>query len=86
MGYVQDLARHFQRGDLSVDVITALDDEDAITRLTAVRGIGRWTAEIYLLFAEGREDVWPATTWRYKSPFNASKASNNAPRVARFTP
>jgi DNA-3-methyladenine glycosylase II len=36
------------------------DDEEAIASLTRAKGIGRWTAEIYLLFAEGREDVFPA--------------------------
>ncbi|MFM9829621.1 MAG: DNA-3-methyladenine glycosylase family protein, partial [Sphingomonas sp.] len=36
------------------------DDEEAIAALTRVKGIGRWSAEIYLLFAEGREDIWPA--------------------------
>jgi len=36
------------------------DDEEAIARLTRIKGIGRWSAEIYLLFAEGRPDIWPA--------------------------
>ena len=36
------------------------DDEAAIAALTAVKGIGRWSAEIYLLFAEGRPDIFPA--------------------------
>jgi DNA-3-methyladenine glycosylase II len=36
------------------------DDEEAIAVLTKIKGIGRWSAEIYLLFAEGRTDVWPA--------------------------
>ena len=36
------------------------DDEEAIELLTRVKGIGRWSAEIYLLFAEGRPDIWPA--------------------------
>jgi len=36
------------------------DDEEAIAGLTRVKGIGRWSAEIYLLFAEGRGDIWPA--------------------------
>jgi DNA-3-methyladenine glycosylase II len=36
------------------------DDEEAIAQLVAVKGIGRWSAEIYLLFAEGRPDMWPA--------------------------
>ncbi len=36
------------------------DDEQAIALLTRIKGIGRWSAEIYLLFAEGRPDIWPA--------------------------
>jgi len=42
--------------------LTALpeDDEAAIAELTRIKGIGRWSAEIYLLFAEGRPDIWPA--------------------------
>ena len=35
-------------------------DEEAIAQLTQIKGIGRWSAEIYLLFAEGRQDIWPA--------------------------
>ena len=40
--------------------LTALDDETAFAELLAIRGIGRWSAEIYLLFALGRQDIWPA--------------------------
>lgn len=36
------------------------DDEEAIADLTQIKGIGRWSAEIYLLFADGRPDIWPA--------------------------
>jgi DNA-3-methyladenine glycosylase II len=36
------------------------DDEEAIAQLVRIKGIGRWSAEIYLLFAEGRPDIWPA--------------------------
>jgi len=36
------------------------DDETAIAELTRIKGIGRWSAEVYLLFAEGRGDIWPA--------------------------
>lgn len=36
------------------------DDEAAIAELTRIKGVGRWSAEIYLLFAEGRPDIWPA--------------------------
>ena len=58
-GYARSLAELVLSGDLPLDALPA-DDEDAITYLTKVKGIGRWSAEIYLLFAEGRTDIWPA--------------------------
>ena len=58
-GYLRSLARLVQGGDLDLDALPE-DDEEAIARLTQVKGIGRWSAEIYLLFAEGRGDVFPA--------------------------
>lgn len=58
-GYARSLAEHLIAGELPLDALPA-DDEDAITLLTKVKGIGRWSAEIYLLFAEGRPDIWPA--------------------------
>ena len=58
-GYVRSLARHLLDGALDFDALPA-DDEAAIVALTDVKGIGRWTAEVYLLFAEGRADVFPA--------------------------
>jgi len=58
-GYVQSLASHVASGALNFDALPA-DDDEAIAALVAVKGIGRWSAEIYLLFAEGRGDIWPA--------------------------
>lgn len=57
--YAQSLAEHIICGDLDLDALPD-DDEEAIKALVAVKGIGRWSAEIYLLFAEGRADIWPA--------------------------
>ncbi len=59
MAYARSLAEEVLSGRLDFDRLPA-DDEEAIAHLTAVKGIGRWTAEIYLLFAEGRPDIWPA--------------------------
>lgn len=59
-GYCRDLARAFVDGDLKPARLARLDDEAAIAELTRVKGIGRWTAEIYLLSALGRLDVLPA--------------------------
>jgi DNA-3-methyladenine glycosylase II len=58
-GYVQSLASHVASGALNFDALPA-DDDEAVAALVAVKGIGRWSAEIYLLFAEGRGDIWPA--------------------------
>jgi len=59
IAYAKSLAEEVLSGRLDFDKLPA-DDEEAIAHLTAVKGIGRWTAEIYLLFAEGRPDIWPA--------------------------
>lgn len=58
-GYIRSLAQHVVDGSLDFANLPA-DDEEAIAALVAVKGIGRWSAEIYLLFAEGRPDIWPA--------------------------
>lgn len=57
--YAQDLARHFLDGRIEPAQFDALDDEAIIRELVAVRGIGRWTAEMYLIFNQCRPDVWP---------------------------
>ncbi len=58
-GYARSLAELILTGALRLDALPG-DDEEAIAYLTQVKGIGRWSAEIYLLFAEGRPDIWPA--------------------------
>ena len=58
-GYARSLAELVISGGLPLDALPQ-DDEEAISYLTKVKGIGRWSAEIYLLFAEGRPDIWPA--------------------------
>ncbi len=58
-GYIRSLCELVVSGQLDFDALPA-DDEEAIAELTRIKGIGRWSAEIYLLFAEGRPDIWPA--------------------------
>jgi len=57
--YVKSLAELMASGELDLFALPP-DDEEAIAQLTRIKGIGRWSAEIYLLFAEGRGDIWPA--------------------------
>ena len=58
-GYLRSLAGLVLSGELDLAKLPE-DDEEAIEQLTRIKGIGRWSAEIYLLFAEGRHDIWPA--------------------------
>jgi len=58
-GYIRSLAELVLSGELNLEHLPK-DDEEAIALLTKIKGIGRWSAEIYLLFAEGRPDVFPA--------------------------
>ncbi|MBH0112271.1 DNA-3-methyladenine glycosylase 2 family protein [Novosphingobium sp. YJ-S2-02] len=58
-GYARSLCELVVAGSLDLDNLPA-DDEAAIAELVRIKGIGRWSAEIYLLFAEGRPDIWPA--------------------------
>ena len=59
LGYARSLADEVTSGRLDLTNLPE-DDEEAIAALVRVKGIGRWSAEIYLLFAEGRTDIWPA--------------------------
>lgn len=55
--YVRDLARHVLDGELELDRLEELEDEEVIEEIVAVRGLGRWTAEMFLLFHLQRPDV-----------------------------
>jgi DNA-3-methyladenine glycosylase II len=58
-GYARSLSELVASGELDLESLPQ-DDEEAIEQLTRIKGIGRWSAEIYLLFAEGRPDIFPA--------------------------
>ena len=57
--YLVDLALHFDAGKIHVEEWVAMDDEAIIAELVAIRGIGRWTAEMFLMFHLLRPDVLP---------------------------
>lgn len=57
--YIRDLARHTQTGQLDFTELPSMDDDGVIQRLTQVKGIGVWTAHMFLIFALRRPDVLP---------------------------
>lgn len=59
VGYLQDLACHFENGFLSQTGWCNLSDEELIRQLIRIKGIGRWTAEMFLIFSLGRPNVLP---------------------------
>lgn len=57
--YIQDLALHVLEGSLKFDKITALSNQEIVKELTTVKGIGEWTAHMFMMFSMGRLDVLP---------------------------
>jgi DNA-3-methyladenine glycosylase II len=60
IAHARAVAAAFRSGQLATETLAAMSDEDAVRSLSAVRGLGIWSAEIYLLFALQRPDVFPA--------------------------
>lgn len=60
ISYVKGLAEAVQRGELDIEGLEGLGNEEVVQKITALKGFGRWSAEIYLMFSLQREDVFPA--------------------------
>ena len=58
-GYVRGVASGVRDGSIDLSLLPGMDDQEAFRYLTGIRGIGPWTADVYLLFVERRRDVWP---------------------------
>jgi DNA-3-methyladenine glycosylase II len=59
VGYLRDLCRCLEDGSLRLDALDHMTDDEVIAALTSVKGIGRWTAEMFLMFRLHRPDVFP---------------------------
>jgi DNA-3-methyladenine glycosylase II len=59
LSYIRDLAEKTISGDVNFEQLSQMDDEDVIEHLTRVKGIGRWSAQMFLMFALRRPDVMP---------------------------
>lgn len=70
--YVIALATAAQDGTLDLATLSRLSDEEAMKALVALKGVGPWTASIYLLFCEGRVDIWPPNDVALKHAYNAA--------------
>ena len=59
ISYLRDLAEHVEKGELELDHFDDMEDEQVIEQLTAVKGIGEWSAHMFLMFHLGRPDILP---------------------------
>src|SRR4051812_18749102 len=80
--YVVQLAEATLDGRFDPDVIAMADDETARAGLTALLGVGRWTADIYLLMALGRPDVWPVGDLALAAALRRAKRLGGLPSLA----
>ena len=78
ISYLKELSRRVQDGSFPLRSVSAMDDGQVIQHLTQIRGIGRWTAEMFLIFSLGRPDVLP------RSDLGIRKAVQTAYRLTRL--
>lgn len=81
--YARGLAEAVAGGALDIPQLATLSDEDAIAAITALRGFGRWSAEIYLLFSLGRPDVFPAEDLALRVALGRLKGLTERPSAAQ---
>ncbi len=77
---ILDLATKVESGVVPLDGIQKLGDEEIIERLSSVRGIGRWTAEMFLMFQLGRIDVWPVDDLGVRAGYAAAYRLKEMPK------
>ena len=82
---IKDLAAKVLDGTVRLEGIGKLDDEEVIRRLVAVRGIGRWTGEMFLIFQLARPDVWPVGDLGVRAGFARAHRLAAPPGPAQLT-
>ncbi len=83
VSYIKDLAKRVVSGELDLVHVSQMDDEEIIKELVAVKGIGRWTAEMFLLFSLGRPDVFAVDDYGLRA---AMKRLYNLPDLPKPAP
>jgi DNA-3-methyladenine glycosylase II len=77
--YVRAVAEAEATGAIDFTRLVELSDEEAIEQLTALKGVGRWTAEVYLMFCEGRTDLFPAGDLALQEGFRVAARADQRP-------
>ncbi len=85
VGYLRSLAEHVESGELELDRLSELPDEEVIEQLTAVKGLGQWTADMFLIFHLGRPDVLPVGDLGIRRAVERAYDLPELPDAARLT-
>jgi DNA-3-methyladenine glycosylase II len=85
VAYLRSLAEHVEAGELELDRLTALPDEEVIAQLTAVKGLGQWTADMFLIFHLRRPDVLPVGDLGVRRAVERAYGLPELPDAARLT-
>ncbi len=83
---IRDLAEKVLAGDVELDRVARLSDDEIVEELTLVRGIGRWTAEMFLMFQLGRLDVWPVDDLGVRKGYGVIFRLTSAPTARELQP
>jgi len=83
IGYARGLSQAVLEGTLVPEKLGALPDEEVVEQITALKGFGRWSAEMFLLFALGRPDVWPADDLGIQAGLHRLRNMRSRPDRAR---
>ena len=83
---ILDLARHAQEGLLHLDTLEQLENDALVAQLCKVRGIGPWTAQMFLIFQLGRMDVWPTGDLAVRRGFAKAFGLSTAPTARELQP
>jgi DNA-3-methyladenine glycosylase II len=84
LAYLKDLARHVHKGALPLGALPHLTDEEIIAALTAVKGIGLWTAQMFLMFRLGRPDVLPVLDFGIGNAMRLAYGLRKMPKRAQM--
>lgn len=84
IAYIKDLARRVATGELELDRVDEMDDDELIERLTAVKGVGVWTAQMFLMFRLGRADVLPTLDLGIQKAIQRAYGLRKRPSVRRM--
>jgi DNA-3-methyladenine glycosylase II len=83
---IRDLATKVEEGLVELDRVARLPDEEVVRELVLVRGIGRWTAEMFLIFRLGRMDVWPVDDLAVRAGYGLTFGWDPPPTAKQLQP